>query len=408
MQQGKYWKKIAAGLGLMALLAAPHSALAGEAEPIDHNQVEQKMHLLENMIKEYYLFDYDTQALEEGIYSGMLLGLGDVYSEYYTKEAYDKFAEEMSGNYCGIGLSVSQNFITGMITVKEAYANGPAGQSGILPGDVLTAVNGVSTEDKFLDDIVRDEIQGEAGTTLTVTIYRPDTGETLTKEMKRAEVEIISVNSRMLEDQIGYVQVTLFDERTAEQFEQAVRALEAQGMKRLVIDVRDNPGGRLDSAVEMLAYLLPPGKIVYTLDKNGVGTLYQSKDGYLIESDYPEEEPTFRILKQKDEHELDMPMAVLVNPDSASAAELFAGALKDYHWAAIVGEKTFGKGIVQEVFTLTDGSAVKLTVSHYYTPSGYEIHQNGIAPDVAAAPDNNAPPGQDAMLEKAIEVVKSR
>ena len=184
--------------------------------------------------------------------------------------------------------------------------------------------------------------------------------------------------------------------------------LQAQGMRRLIIDLRDNPGGILASAVDMLAYLLPPGKIAYTMDKNGEGTLYQSKDGYLIESGYPEKEPAFRLLKKKDEHELKLPMAVLVNQNSASAAELFAGVLKDYHWAAIVGEQTFGKGIVQNVFSLTDGSAVKLTVSHYYTPSGYEIHQNGITPDVKIAPDNNAPPGGDMMLEKAIEVVKNR
>ena len=408
MRQGKYLGRLVAALGLMVLLAVPHSALAGETGTLNHAQVAQKVQLLEKIIGDYYLFDYDSRELEEGQYSGMLAGLGDEYSAYYTKDEYDHFIEEMQGNYCGIGLTVEQNLITGTITVKETDANGPASRSGILPGDILTAVNGVPTSGKLLDDIICDEIRGEAGTAVTVTIYRPDTGETLVKEIKRAVLENFSVKSRMLTDQIGYVQITLFDERTAEQFEQAVTTLQAQGMRRLIIDLRDNPGGILASAVDMLAYLLPPGKIAYTMDKNGEGTLYQSKDGYLIESGYPEKEPAFRLLKKKDEHELKLPMAVLVNQNSASAAELFAGVLKDYHWAAIVGEQTFGKGIVQNVFSLTDGSAVTLTVSQYYTPSGYEIHQNGITPDVKIAPDNNAPPGGDMMLEKAIEVVKNR
>ncbi len=399
-------KRATAAVCVGALLAVAQPAYAGDGNSLDRARVNQKVKFLEEVIDEYYLFDSDAQQMEEGIYTGLLYGLGDVYSEYYTPEEYARLMEQTTGEYCGIGAEVQQDLQTGEITLTDVYANGPADIAGLQNGDQLIAVDQVPTKGKLLDDVVNDEVKGPEGSTVSVTVYRPSTQETLTKELKRAHVMTVTVNSRMLEDGIGYIQIKSFDELTADQFKNAAASLQSQGMTRLIIDLRNNPGGTLDSAVDILAYLLPPGQIVYTKDKNGQGQMMQTKDGHVVLSDYPDREPGYHVLVQPDEHELDMPMAVLVNGQSASAAELVTSALKDYHWAAVVGEKTYGKGIMQSVIPLNDGSAIKLTTAHYYTKSGYEIHENGITPDVTIAPDPNS--STDVQLEKAIEVVKGR
>lgn len=404
MLQNKRYKFMVAVVSLVAVLVGNQPVYAEDL--VNHKQINQKINLLEEYIDDYYLFDSDADQMEECVYAGLLAGLGDVYSTYYTKEEFAQLMEETSGNYCGVGVAVKQNIMTGVITFDEVYEDGPAGKNGFLAGDVLTAVNGVSTSGKDMYDIVKNEIKGESGSAVRVTIYRPSTDETITKELKREDLQVVSVKSKLLEDHIGYIKVSLFDELTAEQFETAIGQLEAQGMERLIIDLRDNSGGLLDSAVEMLAYLLPPGKLVYTMDKNGEGTIYQTKDHYLMSTDYPEAKPEGGCFIQPDEHELQLPTAVLVNGVSASASELFAGALKDYHWGVIIGEKTFGKGIVQQVFPLNDGSAVKLTTSYYYTPNGTNIHHKGITPDVQIKLDDKS--GSDNQLQKAIEVVKKR
>lgn len=404
MWQKKNFRSVVAVFCLTVFLASGQPVYAGEI--VDTTRIDKKINLLEDYIEDYYLFDSDSAQIEESIYAGVLAGLGDVYSEYYTKEKYAQMIEELSGNYCGIGVAVQQNLITGVITFDEVYENGPAGQEGLLAGDILTAVNGISTSEKYIEDIVNYEIKGAAGTTIHITVYRPSTDETLTKELQRAAVEAVTASGKMLESHVGYIKISAFDELTAAQFEKAVTQLEGQGMERLIIDLRNNGGGLLDSAVEMLAYILPAGKLVYTKDKNGEGELYQTKDQYLMISDYPEKKPGINRLWQPDEHELRLPMVVLVNGQSASASELFAGALQDYQWAVIMGEQTFGKGIVQKVFPLDDGSAVKLTTSYYYTPNGNNIHLKGITPDVKIELDKAD--GKDNQLQKAIEVVKKR
>ena len=399
-------KRMTAAVCVGALLAAAQPAYAGDGNTLDRARVNQKVKFLEEVIDEYYLFDRDARQMEEGIYTGLLYGLGDVYSEYYTPEEYARLIEETTGEYCGIGAEVQQDLQSGTITLTDVYAHGPAGMAGLQNGDQLIAVDHESTKGKLLTDVVNDEVKGPEGSMVSVTIYRPATKETLTKEIKRAQVMTVTVNSYMLEDGIGYIQIKSFDELTAGQFKDAVWRLQSQGMTRLIIDLRNNPGGTLDSAVDILAYLLPPGQIVYTKDKNGQGQTMQTKDGHVVLSDYPDREPGYHVLVQPDEHELDMPMVVLVNGQSASAAELVTSALKDYHWAAVVGEKTYGKGIMQSVIPLNDGSAIKLTTAHYYTKSGYEIHENGITPDITIAPDPQS--STDVQLEKAIEVVKGR
>lgn len=402
----KCMNRAAAMVCVGAILAAAQPAYAGDGDSLDRARINQKVKFIEEIIDDYYLFDKDTEQMEEGIYAGLLAGLGDVYSEYYTPEAYARLLEETTGEYCGIGAEVQQNLQTGDITLIDVYDNGPAGKGGLQNGDQLIAVGQVSTKGKLLEDVINEEIKGPEGSAVSVTVYRPSTGETLTKELKRAHVQVVTIYSQMLEDGIGYIQIKSFDELTASQFKDAAASLQSQGMTRLIIDLRSNPGGVLESAVEILAYLLPPGQIVYTKDKNGQGEMYQTKDGHVVLSDYPETEPAYRVLVQPDEHELDMPMAVLVNEQSASAAELVTSALKDYHWAAIIGEKTYGKGIMQSVLPFNDGSAIKLTVAHYYTKNGAEIHQNGITPDIVIAP--NPKSDTDVQLDKAIEVVKTR
>ncbi len=352
----------------------------------DYQAIDDKLAVLKRVADRYFLYDYDTDDLETGIYRGMIDALDDPYTVYYTPKEYEEMTVETTGEYYGIGALVSQNIDTGMVTVLRVFTDSPAEKAGIMKGDIFYKVNGIEAATQDLDLLVSEQVRGEAGTTVNITIIRGD--EEIELEVVRGPVQQDTVYSEMLSDgKTGYILVGQFDVVTAGQFEEAVDELESLGMTQLVIDLRDNPGGVLDTAVSMAAYILPDdtdmydGTIIYTADKNGRGDryyfsdgeiYYESGDGSVKNSAYP----------KKDGHEVDIPIAILVNENSASASEVFSGALRDYGVARLVGTKTFGKGVVQGLYPLTDGSAVKITISRYYTPSGFDLDGEGLEPDL--------------------------
>ncbi len=344
---------------------------------LDLNQITSKIQTIQAVIDKYYLFDEDTSDVEDWIYKGMLSGLGDPYTVYYTADEYNKLKEDTSGEYCGIGVMVSQSAETGIITITKVFEGTPGAQAGILPGDLLYKVGDQEVTGMDLELVVKDHIKGEEGTPVTITVLRKDTGKYIDMTMERRQITVPTVEHEMLADKVGYISVSQFDSVTADQFKAAIDDLEKQGMKKLVVDLRNNPGGIVDSVVSMLDYILPDNLeikgdpnlvrkkkdktlLVYMADKNGKGEQYYAKDG----------------------HQIDVPMAVLVNGQSASASDVFSGALKDYGRAKLVGTKTFGKGIVQTLFPLDKGTAIKMTVAHYYTPNGFDLHKKGLEPDV--------------------------
>ena len=351
---------------------------------LDMDRISAKMRYIQDIIDRYFLFEEDPEAVEDGIYTGLMYGLGDPYSVYYNEENYASLLEDTSGEYCGIGAMVQQDLTTGIMRVVKVVEGSPALEAGMLPGDVLYEVDGENVTGRELDLVVNENIRGEEGTQVTVTVLRGETAEEVELTMERRQVEVTTVESQMLDEKTGYIYVMQFEMVTGGQFKEAVDRLEDQGMEQLIVDLRGNPGGVLDAAVEMLAYILPEdrmdGMLIYTADKDGNGDRYFCQDGKIVmESDsgyvtagYPME----------DGHQLDLPLAVLVNGSSASAAEVFTGAVMDYDAGIVVGTQTFGKGIVQSLVPLGDGTAVKLTTAHYYTPSGFDLHGEGLTPDV--------------------------
>ena len=347
----------------------------------------EKLEAIQGLIdKNFYFEDEDEQTKQDGIIKGYLESLDDPYSVYYTAEEYAEFMEDTGGEYVGVGVQVSQNVDTKVITVIKVF-DGPAKAAGIQANDVITEVNGEDITTQDIDAVV-DKIRGPEGTEVTVTVYRASDAKDHEYTMQRQAVENPTVEYKMLANNIGYISVSSFYEVTGAQYIAAVDELESQGMEGLIVDLRDNGGGLLDIAVEMLDYMLPEGKIVYTEDKEGNVTSQYTSD---------------------EEHQFTKPLALLVNGYSASASEIFAGAIKDYGLATIIGENTYGKGIVQRVFPLNDGSAVKLTIAKYFTPNGNDIHKVGIKPDVEVELDVEAyrdSEGQkDNQLQAAIDSI---
>lgn len=332
---------------------------------------KKKMELLEDLVGWYYMDEATKEQLQTGAYKGMLEGLGDPYSCYYTAEEYDKLMESSNGIYCGIGSYVSQNIKTMIITIVKPFKNGPAYNAGMLPGDIIYKVDGVDVTGMEIDSVVA-MMKGEPDTKVTVTVVREGVSEPIELEITRGVIEVPTIEYEMLPDDIGYILISEFDEVTTEQFKNAVDKLTADGMRALVIDLRNNPGGLLTSVVDMLDYMLPEGMIVYTEDKYGEREEFRSTD-----------EDVFAL-----------PLAVMINGNSASASEIFAAAIQDYKLGKLFGTTSFGKGIVQSVFPLSDGTAVKLTVSKYYTPNGRSIHGTGVTPDVTVELD-------EALRQKA-------
>lgn len=328
-----------------------------ETPKISAINVLAKVTLLQKYIDTYYLNPVKADDLENGIYKGVIEGLADPYSVYYTKSEYASLQESTSGVYCGIGARVSQDIETGIITIVQPFEDGPADVAGVLPNDIIYKVEGEEVLGKDLTEVVA-KMKGKKGTKVSLTVLRDNSEMDFT--ITRNEVENPTVTSELLENKIGYIKVSEFDEITAEQFRTALDKLEKQKESGLIIDLRNNGGGRLTAVVDMLDRMLPEGKIVYTKEKSGEGETYFSTE------------------KEK----FEKPLVVLINGNSASASEVFAGAIQDYGIGKLMGTTSFGKGIVQTIFGLADGTGVKLTTSEYFTPKGRNIHGTGLTPDV--------------------------
>ena len=350
-------------------------ATTEDGSSIDVEDVIDKLEGLNELIDQYYIEDVNDGDLVDGIYKGYVAGIGDPYSNYYTKEEYNALKESSSGIYFGIGASVSQDVKTGIITIVKPFVSSPAYEVGLLPGDVLYKVDNEEVTGEDLTEVV-SKIKGPEGSSAELTIIREGNTKELEFSVPRRQIEVPTIEYTMLEDQIGYISISEFDEVTVDQFKNAIDDLDNQGQRGLIVDVRNNPGGLLDSVSKMLDRLLPEGLIVYTEDKYG--------NREEITSDGKEF--------------FDKPMIVLTNGNSASASEIFAGAVQDYEIGKIVGTTTFGKGIVQSIFPLNDETAVKVTVSKYFTPKGRDIHEVGIAPDVEV--ELNEELKQQVVIEK--------
>lgn len=346
------------------------------------SEVSGKLDFLKEVIDLKYLEKTDEKTLEENIYKGLLQGLNDPYSVYYTKDEYDALREETSGSYCGIGALVSQNADTGVITAINVFKGSPAEKAGMKNGDIIFKVEDKEVTGEDLNNVVA-KMKGEKDTKVKINVYRTSEKEYIDLEITRDKVDVPTVEHKMLDKSkgIGYIQITQFEEVTYDQFKEALDDLKKRGMKSVIFDLRNNPGGLYDTVCEMLNDLLPEGTLVYTKDKDGN-----------------------KQEKKSDANFLDMPMVVLQNENSASASEIFAGAIQDFGAGKIVGTQSFGKGIVQSIIPLSDGSAVKLTVEKYYTPKGVNIHGKGITPDVKVEISKDGK--KDNQLQKAIEVIE--
>lgn len=358
----------------------------GKSLTTQSNQVQSKLGLLESYIRGYYLEEVDEDALEDYLYYGLVAGLGDPYAAYYNEEETKSMLDSSSGSYCGIGAVFSQNMITGVITVSRVYEGFPSYEAGILPEDILIRVEDEDVTGQDLTNVVT-KIKGEEGTEVTITMLRGE--EEIDFTMERRVIEVPTVEHKMLADDVGYIMISEFDGVTDAQFHDALTDLQAQGVKSLIIDLRNNGGGSVDAVCAIADELLAEGPIVFT--------------------EYKDEERTER---SSDAACVDLPMAVLMNGNSASASEILAGALQDYGVAEIVGTQSYGKGIVQSVIDLQDGTALKITTAKYYTPNGNNIHEIGITPDVEIdLPEElktmvEIPFEEDLQLQKAIEVLQ--
>lgn len=354
---------------------------------LDYKKIEEKTSVLQNIIDRYFLFDEDMTKVEDGIYAGMMNGLGDPYTVYYTKEEYKALNEDTEGKYSGIGAVVSQNPNTKIITIVKIFDNSPANDAGLQVGDIIHKIDGEEVAGTDMDILVKTKIRGEEGTSFKMTVLRGDDRKEVELDLIRRSIEVETVAGKMLDSNIGYIAVSQFDAVTSEQFKSNIESLQSQGMTKLIVDLRGNPGGLLDQVVDMLDYILPDGLVLYTEDKYGKREEYYS-DG---------------------SHELKIPMVVLVNENSASASEVFTATFRDFEWGTVVGKTTFGKGIVQNVLPLGDGTAVKITTQHYYPPSGYDLHKVGIKPDLEVDLNEGAKIGTDSdnQLSAAIDILKN-
>ncbi len=368
---------IAAGFGIWNLVNG--------ADVLD-SKSERKLRLIEKLIDQNFLYDVDKDALAEGICAGLVEGLDDKYSVYYDEEDAEALTESTSGEYEGIGAVMQQDPDTGIITISSVYKDSPAEEAGMKGDDILYKVEDEEVTGEDLSVVVT-KIKGEAGTDVRLTVLRGEKQEELELTATRRKIEVQTVTSEMKEGGVGYIYISAFESVTADQFKEELSSLESQGMKGLILDLRSNPGGNLSTVCEIADALLPEGLIVYTVDKNEKKTEYSSDA----------------------ENYFELPLVVIVNGSSASASEILTGAVQDYGIGTIVGETTYGKGVVQNLYDLGDGTILKITTSEYYTPNGRSINEKGIEPDVEVKYEyDEENPDKDNQLEQAIEVLKEK
>ena len=392
----EFWKGFGAALVLVLAVSVvwkpvcriiPWGSLPFE---IDMSR-EMKMELIQSYLDKYYVEDYSEEDVEEMLYAGMMAGVGDRYTYYMPEETLDQYMENSHGQFDGVGIEVYTTQ-AGEVTISRVMEGQPAEEAGLKEGDVIIGVDGEDVRGKMLSDVAA-KIRGREGVEVSIQVLRRSTGETLEFTMKRAVVVMESVDSRMINGDIGYISISGFKENTYEQFKGYLDELLAAGMKGLVLDLRDNPGGLVRSVYQIGEELLPEGTMVYTLDKK------ENRNDLKCDETY-----------------LDIPLVVLVNENSASASEILAGAVKDTERGQLVGMQTFGKGLVQRLFTLPDGSGLNVTIQKYYTPSGTTIHGVGIAPDAEVQlPEKYLmtsvtaiPEGEDTQLQKGLELLREQ
>ncbi|MBP7426425.1 MAG: S41 family peptidase [Lachnospira sp.] len=344
------------------------------------SEVEGKLNAIDSVLESFYFGDVDDETAKDNIYKAYLSSYGDKYTMYYTADEYKALKESTNGKFYGIG-AVCQLSGEGGVLLVDVYDNGAGYQAGLRSGDRVVNVDGRDITGMELSSAVA-LIKGDKGTSVTLEVIRGT--ERLTFSAVRDAVEAKTVSYTLLDNNIGYLSISQFEEVTTKQFKAAVEDLQSQGMKGLVIDIRNNPGGLLDTVVGMLKYMLPDGLIVYTEDKQGNRKEYKGQDN----------------------DEFNLPLAVIVNGNSASASEIFAGAIQDYGKGTIIGTQTYGKGIVQTVKPLTDGSAIKFTIAKYFTPKGQDIHGKGVTPDMVVEYDTDA--DVDTQLDEAIKNVEAQ
>lgn len=355
------------------------------AEVLTSQETLWKLAEVQNLIEKNYLGEVDGDLLEAFLFKGAAVGLNDPYAYYYTAEEIQETMDEDRGSYTGIGVMLSFDRETKIMSVHEVYENTPAERAGLEVGDELLEVDGVPLGEKSLEEVVA-QIKGKEEQ-FQLKVRRPSTDETLIVEIQNGEVEKSSVTYEWAAKDVGLIRISEFTLLAVEQFKEAAEALKESGMKALIVDLRGNPGGLLESVCDILDEILPERLLVYTKDRNGNRVEYRSDKRRI----------------------LDCPVAVLVNGESASASEIFAGAVQDYALGPVVGSQTFGKGIVQKTFILKDGSAFKMTVETYFTPLGQEIHGIGITPDIpvedAKAADKEE--DKDLALEQAVKALQN-
>lgn len=383
---------IYAGTTVYQMLSVRRAAANAASDSVVNSETVQKIKLLESVIDEAFYYDDNVtvENLQEGVYKGLVAALGDPYSEYYTKEELEGVMNDNRGISYGIGAYISLNKQWNMAMINGVMEESPAQEAGLKEGDVIIEVDGESTQGMSVTQVV-SLVKGREGTTVHLTIYREGETDYLEIDALRGKlIEATTVDSGMLEgtDHIGYLRIREFDGVTVDQYTEAMAVLKAEGIKALVLDLRSNPGGDVNAVVEIARKILPEGMIVYTEDK------YGNRKEYTCDG----------------KTEFDLPLAVLVNEYSASASEILAGAIQDYEKGALIGTTTYGKGIVQQIQRLEDGTAIKLTISAYYTPLGRNIHGIGITPDIELEYDNDAyeAEGIDNQLEKAIEILEEQ
>lgn len=340
-------------------------------------------------LRHYYYEEIDSEKLLDGALMGAAYSVEDPYTVYMGKEAAESFMESVeSDDYTGVGLYISNDSEDNRVTVVSPLSDSPAEAAGIVTGDKILEVNGQPVSGENIDEVA-SKMKGPAGTQVKLKVLKRTTGKTVELELTRANIKRETVSSKILDDNVGYLQITQFGVNTASEFAQHFNNLTDEGMSSLVVDLRNNPGGYMEMAVEIADFFIEEGKIVYTLNKYGEERIYEATKGAT-----------------------EVPMVILTNEGSASASEIFVGAMKDYGLAKVVGEKTYGKGVTQIPYPLYDGSILKITDSRYYTPSGVCIDKEGIEPDIVVDMDDEdyyslTEPSteDDVQLKKAVEVL---
>lgn len=396
-----FWKGMLCGALSMLVICTVIDSVTGQSsiDPLDalHTDSEEslvtdetvsKLKKIQSILQQIYLYsdDIDKAALMDSLIKGYVAGLNEPYTVYYNEEETTALFETTSGTFGGIGVVIMQDRTTGLATFTTIYEDCPGEAAGFKSGDIVYKVNGEDVSGMDLDSIV-SRIRGEVGTEVEITVLRGDTLEEYTGVATRALIENDTVDYEMKSGNIGYILLTGFEDVTYEQFKNALEDLKSQGMKGLVVDLRNNTGGNLSTVCEILDLILPKGTIVSIKDKSGNGQVYSSDE----------------------ENKLEVPLVVLTNGYSASASEIFAGAVQDYGIGTLVGTTTYGKGIVQNIYSLGDGTSLKVTSSEYFTPNGRNIHGTGITPDVEIEyVYDEANPNADNQLDKALEVLKEK